>query len=173
MKLTIQTLVRSSVVMSLLGLAAGCANSHPQPSQSSHFFPEQVKVQNIMELQVAAGAREDATLQALHFDGTRLNSLGSEKLARMVPENQQDNLVVYLNVPGDASLAARRDAVTNYLGMCGLEASRLKIEVGSNPNLTTPSAYGMERMIKTESTGESSGSSAGTAMSSTPQSAAK
>jgi hypothetical protein len=153
---TIETVFRSSLLAGLgLTLLSGCEN----------FFPDQTngRVNTVIERQATAGAREDATLNPQDFDGLRLNSAGSKKLSRMVPVSHEDSLVVYLNVPSDQRMTPRRTAVTDYLSTCGVEASRVRIEAGGNPNVTALTAPALARMTKleTEPAGETTGASTG------------
>src|SRR6185295_13304993 len=78
------------------------------------------------------------------------NSLGAEKLARMVPTTAQDEVTVYLNLPDADTTAARKDAVGQYFSACGVDAARLKIKLGDNPEVSTPSAIGLRGQAKIE-----------------------
>ena len=155
MLFTIKTILRSSLLLSL-GLAGstGCANGTQEAADD--FFPSADKypqARQIIDIQVANGAREDATLQPFHFDGAKLNSLGEEKLALLVADEDEvedADVVVYMNLPAGNLTNTRRDAVTAYLKAAGVESSHLKIASGPNPHLTTPSAIGLAAMSKTD-----------------------
>jgi hypothetical protein len=145
-------IIRALVAAALAGLgtAAGCATDKSEPKD---FFPmdEQRKVQNIADVQAANGAREDATLQPYHFTGGKLNSLGQEKLAKIVPDELEDDTVVYLNLPETAEkTAARRDDVMAYLKSLGVSEEHAKINLGTNPELAHPAEEGLTRLAKTE-----------------------
>src|SRR3954463_5750908 len=67
------------------------------------FFPEdsgEVRKHNqIADAMAASGARADATLSKPHFDGGRLNSLGEDKLALMLRDDDRpEPMKVYLNL---------------------------------------------------------------------------
>ena len=89
----------------------------------------------LFETQKDAGARDDATLYADHFDVAALSSLGTAKLDLMLADSHAKNpLVVYLDVPADANVQARQTSVSNYLmDHGGLKASQIQITVGPNP----------------------------------------
>src|SRR3954469_12270080 len=75
------------------------------------------KAGQFVEAQAAAGARSDGTLSRHHFDGGHLNSLGEDKLARMLKDDRAaEPMRVYLNVDEhDGASAARRTAVLAFL----------------------------------------------------------
>src|SRR5687767_12614030 len=104
--------------------AGGCKTSADMGGRPAGEFlgvDEETAVTRLVNQQIAAGARTDATLRSYHFDDGFLNSLGQEKLDFMVMscDNKAGELVVYLDLPagdGDAgkTLAqARQDAVTD------------------------------------------------------------
>jgi len=132
------------------GMVVGCQTDK---SSMTDFFPqeEEQRVQNVRDAQAASGARADATLQPHHFDGDKLNSLGQEKLAKIVPDELEDDTVVYLNLPETAEkTAARRDDVMAYLKSLGVSEEHAKINLGTNPELTHPAEEGLTRLAKTE-----------------------
>ncbi len=144
MKLTI-TLGAGAILV--LGLA-GCQTDK---SSNKDFFPSDHKADHFVNVQTALGARKDATLQPHHFDGTRLNSLGEQKLAMLVPDDLKADTLVYLNLPDGDVTATRKEAVGEYLKKLGVEPARVKIEMGINPDNSTPAAAGLARLPKTES----------------------
>src|SRR4051812_15804099 len=83
-------IIRALVAAALAGLgtAAGCATDKSEPKD---FFPvdEQRKVQNIADVQVANGAREDATLQPYHFTGGSSTRWGRRSSPRSFPTNSR------------------------------------------------------------------------------------
>jgi hypothetical protein len=94
--------------------------------------------------QSAAGARNDAALRPQHFDGPDLNSLGQEKLDLMLKDDgSTEPLVVYLDVPMDGQLGARREAIRVYLKDRGLNESQVRLEPGPNPATSSPAAPGV------------------------------
>jgi hypothetical protein len=101
--------------------------------------------------QKGAGARNDGMLYAYHFDGDHLNSLGAQKLTLMLKDNDHAfPVVVYMNVPDDDHLKARKDAVTLYMIDSGLKDDQLKFDLGPNPHATSSAAQNLVRYNKTE-----------------------
>jgi hypothetical protein len=154
MKLMTRKLLSMSVGLAVCGLA-GCADT--DKSDAKGFFrpvEEQGRMTNVFAMQAATGAAEDATLQAFHFTGASLNSLGEEKLDLLAAasEDPEAEVVVYLNLADDdKATASRREAVTTYLTEdCSIGESQVKIELGRNPNALTPAGVGMTRLAKTE-----------------------
>jgi hypothetical protein len=150
--LRIDSMLMKAFVPAALALTAGCAaekdaggdraaDAFLRPGDVSH-------VTRLADAQIAAGARTDATLRPYHFyDDGRLNSLGQEKLDLMAGDDGQSEggtLVVYLDdsAAGDGAAAeklaeARREAVTEYLSIQGLDGASFRLETGHNPNVTT------------------------------------
>src|SRR5213592_1110073 len=86
----------------VIGLAAGC-QSGPDRAIHGEMFPadEQVRpVDRMVDVQSAAAARSDATLNDSHFGrGASLNSLGRARLDLMLRDDDDATpLVVYLDV---------------------------------------------------------------------------
>jgi hypothetical protein len=166
MKLNKKIIVNSGIAASLaLASLTGCATDKSTPKD---FFPadnEQRRSRQFMSAQANKGAREDATLGAYHFDGSKLNSLGSEKLARIAPMNGEGNVEIYLNLPNNDMKPARREEVMIYLKTLGMADASIKLHDGANLGVTTPTADGLARMSKVETggaAGEESGSTEGT-----------
>jgi hypothetical protein len=144
-----------------IALGAGCAND---TGYSDNFFKnnDHEQVRAVLDRQEINGAKEDATIYAAHFEGSKLNSLGQRKLEMIADGPVDRDIVVYLDLRADdAATAARRDAVTAYLVGGGFDASHVKIEAGSNPNVTSPAAGNLARYAKTESENSGGGASAG------------
>jgi hypothetical protein len=149
-------------IVRLSGLAiaglmlVGC---NADKSSMTDFFPEGEAraTQNFVTAQAAAGARADATLQAMHFDGDHLNSLGEAKLDLMLKDDDTDDkVVVYMNLhTDDADLKARRDAVVTYFEDRGVTKDNIEFKAGSNPDETSLAAEHLSRMSKLESDGSS------------------
>jgi hypothetical protein len=123
----------------LLAMAAGCQNRTTNHGERFHEDQEVRDLHRIEDAQIARGAREDATLHAVHFTGDQLNSLGQERLDLMLHDfGVYAPLTVYVDVPQDSTLAARQQAVAMFLKDRGMREEQIKLEQGSNPNSTTP-----------------------------------
>ncbi|HYE17488.1 MAG TPA: hypothetical protein VEA69_03535 [Tepidisphaeraceae bacterium] len=119
------------------------------------FFPndkQQAKITQIAELQAAAGARYDAMLYGLHFDGPALNSLGEDKLALMLKDDDAPGpVLVYLSVDEKGPTSAdRKAAVVTFLKDKGLEDGQIKVAYGDNPATRTPAARALANQSKLE-----------------------
>lgn len=111
------------------------ACQHEAVSDGSSFAEEGIvrSPQRFADIQAAAGARSDAMLTQVHFSGSTLNSLGIEKLDRMIADDDlAEPMVVYLNVPQDQLVGARTAAVETYLADCGLQKQQIAVQVGVN-----------------------------------------
>lgn len=144
------TKVNKQILKAVLPVAAmfaavGCTSDMPGTPAEQFMEPGEVShVTRMGDQQIANGARTDATLRPYHFNTAgRLNSLGREKLERIVDADDTDGegqLVLYVDVPtadGDAGkkLAhARRSAVTEQLTSLGLTAEQFRLESGHNPD---------------------------------------
>lgn len=117
--------------------AGGCSKNKPAKAE---FFPAQDQMTPAIDLQVARGARLDGTLYGHHFDGVLINPLGREKLKLMASDSRSAaTLTVYLDLRGAEPQAdARRAAVLQHLVDAGIEASRMRIEMGPNPDTLHP-----------------------------------
>ena len=137
--------------------SAGCEWNYTQQRQAmGEFFPPPGEVrdsQRIMRVQEASGARVDSMLYPAHFDKGELNSLGREKLSRMIDDDDANNpLVIWLDVPSDDEYkAARQDSVIAYLKEQGLEEKQIAFKEGYNPATNHPAEESLARMPKTES----------------------
>lgn len=140
-------------------LAVGC---QADKSSMTDFFPadEARSTQNFMTAQAASGARADATLQPMHFDGDHLNSLGEAKLDLMLKDDETDpRIVVYMNLPtDDENLKGCRDAVVTYFEDRGVSKDNIEFKPGSNVGQTSLAAEHLNRLAKTESDGADSSS---------------
>jgi hypothetical protein len=146
----------------------GCSTHHraetaptklkPGDAGEEFLAPDEVsETSRLNDMQVAAGARTDSTLRAYHFRRGALNSLGRQKLDRIVAANQADmtdadgdgddgdEMVIYRDASAGATAneevakrlsTARQDAVTDYLMSRGLTEDMFRIEMGSNPDDT-------------------------------------
>lgn len=147
------TLIRTALLAGAV-MTAGCQNVRRDASIHGEMFPrdEQLRpVDRFLEIQSAAAARNDATLNAFHFDrGAALNSLGREKLDLMLRGDDQSlPLVVYLDVrsPGGAA-DAHRDSVRRYLVDHGVADEQLKFRTGPNLEHTRPAREGLRGLKK-------------------------
>jgi hypothetical protein len=145
-----------------LGLG-GCSESHKATMAKNRadagdafLAPEEgSEVSRLNDTQMAAGARTDSTLRAYHFRRGALNSLGRQKLDRMIAANEADAadvggdegeaMVVYLDAAAGAAASeetakrlgiARQAAVTDYLMSRGLTEDMFRIQMGYNPDDT-------------------------------------
>lgn len=156
---------RLAVKFSVAAIAAmvvgGCETDG---SSMKDFFPNQDgsrPTQNFMNAQAAAGARADATLQPMHFDGGKLNSLGEAKLDLILKDDQDaESMVVYMNLnEKDEDLKSRRDAVSAYLEDHGVAKDGIEFKMGSSPKMTS---LAIDRMQVTPTAGGApSGAAAG------------
>jgi uncharacterized membrane protein YgcG len=146
-------------------LVVGCQTDK---SSMTDFFPadEARSTQNFMTTQAAAGARADATLQPMHFDGDHLNSLGEAKLDLMLKDDETDpRMVVYMNLPtDDANLKGCRDAVVTYFEDRGVSKDNIEFKSGANPGQTSLAAEHLSRLQKTESDGAGTEGDSGSSM---------
>jgi len=135
-------------------MLVGC---NSDKSSMTDFFPadEARSTQNFMTAQAAAGARADATLQPMHFDGDHLNSLGEAKLDLMLKDDETDpRIVVFMNLPADDEhLKGCRDSVVMYFEDRGVTKDNIEFKPGSNPGTTSLAAEHLSRVSKTESDG--------------------
>jgi hypothetical protein len=122
--------------VSIVAATAGCGGDG-QPNESYPTGDQSSAVQRLEQLQTNRGTRDDATLRAYHFDGTQLNTLGQARLDQMIADGDvATNLVVYLDLPGDAEQAQRQQAVNLYLKDRGLRDEQIRLESGANPKST-------------------------------------
>jgi len=137
-----------------LMLLAGChgkANTKPTAMD----FPPEDEVRSVSrfnDAQSAAGARNDATLYPVHFNGRGLSSLGAHKLDAMVADDDAcEPMTVYVNLdPDDPRTEPRRLAVVAYLKDAGLRQEQIKLADGRNPEVHAPSSLGASKLYKIE-----------------------
>src|SRR3982751_1213691 len=114
--------IKASTLRTILLLSLGPVGLTACGTDGSYykdFFPPADgtrRVDQIANAQADNGAREDATLQGHHFDGKKLNSLGCEKLDRMIPDDPDADITVYVNLPDSEIATARKTDVITYLG---------------------------------------------------------
>lgn len=116
---------------------------------------EKSVAQRLFEIQAASGARADATFNAIHFDGGKLNTLGQAKIDDMLADDDTaEPVVFYLNFPGDDALrSSKQDSILAYVKAKGMSDSQVRFVQGSNPATHHPAAEDLARMKKTESGG--------------------
>jgi hypothetical protein len=115
-------------------------------------FDERPDVGRMMNAQAVVGARKDATLYDAHFDGTQLNSLGREKLSRMLHREPADRpQPIYVDLPDADTLSGeRRKSLERYLEDAGIDLASVEIRPGPNTDTTHPAAPSIARLRKTE-----------------------
>jgi hypothetical protein len=110
-----------------------------EPKKPWHdpFFPEPGQPTSVgvtFERMAANGAKSDGMLHAQHFDGEGLNSLGMDKLRRMLLATAENaKLKVFVNIPENETTVARMDAVKSFLELQGLPGDKLAVVRGTNP----------------------------------------
>ena len=137
------------------GMASGCQNDRDRAIHGEMFpADEQVRpVDRMVEVQAAAAARMDATLNGWHFDrGAALNSLGRARLDLMLRDDDESlPLVVYLDVRGEGGVRDdHRDAVRHYLADRGVADAQLEFRTGPNLEYTRPARDGLRGLKKLE-----------------------
>lgn len=150
---TISTLRRATLLLASSILLAGCeSDPKPAPPIGHDFFPaaDGVALKNVNEVQFRNGARADGMLQAYHFEGDKLNSLGEKKLDLLAANDPDAVTTIYMNFPEDEMMNQRRDDVVAYMRGKGREEALLKFVSGPNPATLTPAAPGLARLPRTE-----------------------
>lgn len=141
----------SGAMLSLL--AIGCNNDKTKLAADIEFRPdaEPRQLDLIMREQAASGARADATLHGQHFDGAKLNSLGTQKLALMMADDDTAPMVVYLAIATNYQhTSASTQAVQTYLRDHGMTANTFQVQVGANPYNYHAAQPNITRLPKTE-----------------------
>jgi hypothetical protein len=124
-------------------LACGCQTKHEAEGRGAEHFlrdDETSAATRTLDRQVAAGAGDDATLRAYHFDRAGLNALGREKVDLILDDaGDEAPFDLYVDVP-DAD--DRRAAVMEYLeGIT--EPDRVRLMAGPNPDNAFSAAAAM------------------------------
>ena len=147
----------------LLGLSSGVGcQQQVVVNHSEVFVPDDqpTAMSRLIDAQVARGARNDATLYEVQFDGPKLNSLGMAKLDAMLKDDTALPLNLWLATAEDDSIPARKVSVTTYLKDKGVPSDQIQFASGGNPATDHPAAQPIKDLDKTD-TGASSGSSSG------------
>ena len=119
--------------------------------------------QKFMHAQIASGARADSTLNAIHFDGGKLNSLGNAKIdAMLADDDSAEPVVFYLNTEeGNPAKASMQDSVVAYCKTRGMTQTQMQFKLGPNPATYSPSADLIRTRKKTEAGTGEAGAEAG------------
>ena len=138
----LQWIVGLAAGMGMLAMAAGCQNQDKPLTVRGEDFPTDEfprQAHQFADQQAANGARADATLRPMHFDGGRLNSLGEERLDLMIRNGDDCSpLILYLDLPQeDENIDHCRQSAVAYLRQRGLAEDQIKVESGPNPKYTT------------------------------------
>lgn len=161
------------IYITITGLAAilvtGCTvNQSGDAKWEDPFFrPPQTQshVTRIFKTATNNGAARDATIQAIHFDGTELNELGLAKIESMINASTQGGLLnVFLDLPKtDPNIEARQATLNRALTNSGLTSDQFTVALGTNPNNVSDSSMVLSDDKNMPSGGTSSSSaSAGT-----------
>ncbi len=143
------TPIASNLIGSLAAgvLLVGCSYQHGEDFSSTS---NPTRVNQFVSAQAAAGAKSDATLYDHNFDGSNLNSLGKNKLDLICQASKpNDSIAVYLDMPHDV-VADREAAVSAYLKKTGVKDTQIKLAEGPNPGVTTPAAYNLPTVYKSD-----------------------
>ena len=92
-------------------------------------------------------------MYAHHFTGTRLNSLGRQKLSAMIGGREIGKIEVFMAMSKDGEYTARQNDVMAFLQSRGMRDNMFVISDGPNPNLGTPAAQGLNGLAKQQGTG--------------------
>ena len=127
----------------LVVASAGCDKSGDasadRPDKRMFTDDRRPMINDIMDAYADAGAADDGLLYARHFTDGQLNSLGRDKLAAVVRGSGVAG-PVQVNVDlaeGDAMKGQRLAAVRQYLDNAGVDAARVKVVDGPNPDKGT------------------------------------
>jgi len=153
-------------ILSFLMLTLASCQEHSLDPTIEGFFPEDVgesrKPVQFADAMAASGARADATLYKHHFDGQKLNTLGEEKLALMLKDDDSPTpMTVYLSInEKDALSKQRQTAVIAFLKDKGLTDPQIEVIYGDNPNTRSPAAAQLTKLNKTDTDSAGAGSPA-------------
>lgn len=133
---------------------AGCQGDRNGADVAGEGFPADHEVRAVdrfADVQSAAAARKDGTLNAYHFAGQELNSLGREKLDRMTRHDAAQPLVVYIDLPRAAAQSGgHADAVRAYLADHGVADDKVEIRNGPNLEYSRPAKDGLRGLKRLE-----------------------
>jgi len=122
----------------LVAATTGCHNANTSEKLHGEAFESDDaprSSRNAVAIQAANGARADATLYPAHFNSAGLNSLGRDKLEKMMLDDESTPpMTVYLDLGKDeAAVKLAHTAVAEYLKARGVAESQFKLEDGPNP----------------------------------------
>lgn len=145
--------IKSGLVLAAAAVLAlsGCAKQEP-------FFPATGATKNMVDAQVAAGTRGNGNLYECHFNGDKVNALGSSKLDDMVhgrPSGEQ--LVVHMESEDHDLLVRRMEAVATYLKDGGLADGEIVFADQFDGSTYSPAALGLANLAKTDTSDDTSG----------------
>jgi hypothetical protein len=145
--------VSAVLIISVPGCTTG-EQANPGPYQDPFFPQEYTRLHELATYhQATSAARADATLYDMHFHGGRLNSLGEDKVALMLDDdNDSRPLVIYIAANGaDADFVAREESIRAFATAQGASSDELKFERGANPGSRTITAPQLQNFNRTES----------------------
>jgi predicted small lipoprotein YifL len=153
---TIKAVLFSAVVATIAGCQQGAPINH-----ADEFAPDDqvTQVTKLADVQAARGARAEATLFAIHFDGDHLSTLGMAKLDVMLKDDASAPLKLWLAIPDDENLAAREEAINAYLKDHGVATEKVVFGRGPNPDMDHPAAKGLTDLANMDTASSSSSSS--------------
>jgi len=142
---------KSLFIFVAMVLMVGCQNTPHTQSLGPKVDTDTVSVVRINDVQIAAGARHEATLWPQHFDGDRVNSLGRQKLDAMLHSDQSSEpLVICLDVPDQTT---RQASVKAYLKDRGFPENLVRFDQESETAFLASNQ--LKNMARTDSGGAS------------------
>lgn len=143
-----QTVNTTLIIAAIVLATAGCSNK-------DKFFPEQETYrpsQKMVDLQVAAAARDNGNLYECHFNDSALNALGRQQLDAIVRGKQSDRaVIVRLQEGSDHDLVVRRmESVAAYLKEGGMQDNQIVFSDTFNDSTYSPAAVGLANLAKTD-----------------------
>jgi len=152
--------MRKAIIgMTITLAAAGCSQTPIQHGEEFAADGQVSQVTKIADAQANRGARVDATLYPFHFDGKYLNALGMAKLDRMLKDQADPPVEVWMNLPEDEKYESRRMSVAAYLKDKGLPSDEVVFGKGGNPATDHPAAQGLKDLPKADQDSSGSGTS--------------
>jgi hypothetical protein len=145
--------MKSTILLSLIvaGLSvAGCTKHCASTDSFFRASDEPSAVVRTLDIQAENGARADATLYGVHFDGSELNELGKQKLAVMFASGKP-LAAVYVDSPGKMQ-DLRLQSVREYLKSAEHQLHPSSVIAGPNPDTLHRSAGALKALAKTEGT---------------------
>lgn len=131
-----------------------CATTQEAKVDGAEFYGanETTATQKFLNAQAASGARADSTFNAIHFDGGKLNSLGTAKIdAMLADDDTAEPVVFYLNTEeADPAKAAKQDSILAYCKTRGMTESQIQFKLGPNPATYSPSVDLINSLKKTD-----------------------